>query len=77
MSLDTSSGAYEQLYDNSAPEETDKYYEGYIEMKGKLMVCHKASREVVKIICIYVHQYDRQLRVVINMSPLKEISYIF
>ena len=39
MSLDTSSGAYEQLYDDSAPEEKDKYYEGYIEMKGKFKVC--------------------------------------
>ena len=39
MSLDTSSGAYEQLYDDSAPEEKDKYCEGYIEMKGKFKVC--------------------------------------
>ena len=54
MSLDTSSGAYDQVYDNSAPEEADKYYEGYIEMKGKFKVCHKVSREVVKIIRLHL-----------------------
>ena len=34
MALDTSVGAYEQLYD-SASENSDKYYEGYVELKEK------------------------------------------
>ncbi|CAB3996199.1 Hypothetical predicted protein [Paramuricea clavata] len=34
MALDTSNGAYEQLFDTSAPENSDTYYEGYVEMKN-------------------------------------------
>jgi hypothetical protein len=39
MALVTISDAYERLYDSSGPENKDKYYEGYIEMKGKFKVC--------------------------------------
>ena len=44
MALETSRDAYEQLYGNTAPEEQDKYYEGYVEMKTGLLVCCEMIR---------------------------------
>ena len=39
MALDTSSDAYEKVYDSSGLENQGKYYEGYVEKKEKFKVC--------------------------------------
>ena len=40
MALDTSSNAYEQVYQSSGSDESGKYYEGYVEKKETfLKVC--------------------------------------
>ena len=39
MALEKTGNAYEQLYEGSAPEDKDKYYDGYVEMKEGFMVC--------------------------------------
>jgi hypothetical protein len=46
MALNTSSGAYEQLFDTSAPENSDTYYEGYVEMKLNF----------IKVCCVFLLQ---------------------
>jgi hypothetical protein len=68
MALETSRDAYEQLYGNTAPEEQDKYYEGYVEMKTGLLVCCEMIRIFVLGIFLATWLFD--------IAPLKANCYI-